>query len=106
MISEFDCFIGGAMTEAAGIFGTSTIKANGRTAPCVANVPDKSKSLMDSGLLEKLARIITLSRADFTRLAIADRLRVTVDGTAFKVMTIEDDGRAPIVSVNLEIYRA
>jgi len=104
--SDFDSFLSSGFAEAAAILGTSTLTAkNGETASVIAEVPQLTRELRNAGLTEINARSVTLSRADFDLLALADRQPVTLGSTAYRVMLIEDDGAAEIVTVHLQLNR-
>ncbi len=101
-MSDFADFIAEGFEEAAEIFGTDTLTCGDAEAPCVATVPQMTQQLRESGLWEKIAQTVTLSRADFTALAIEDRSDVQLGGRDYKVMLIEDDGSAAIVTLQLQ----
>lgn len=101
-MSAFDDFIGTALAAASAILGTQSLTAGEISAPCVAGPATMTKALRDSGLFEKVARTVTLKRADFDTLQIGNRSPVTLGGLAMKVMLIEDDGECPMVTLHLQ----
>jgi hypothetical protein len=80
----------------------STIAHNGLTATCVAGNSLASKELRDSGLWAEGSVVVEMKRTEFSRLRLADRLVVTLDGKKRQLFVIEDDPADPLLRLHLK----
>jgi hypothetical protein len=53
-------------------------------------------------LWEQGSRVIEMTRADFTRLKLADRANVTLAGGRMQIFVIEDDDADPTIRLHLK----
>lgn len=104
-MSDFDDFLSSGFSEASSVLGTVTLTAqNGESADVIADVPQVTKSLRETGLYEKAAQTLTIARDDFDTLALSDRQPVTLGTRRMRVVLIEDfDAAAPLVTVHLAL---
>lgn len=104
-MNDFQTAMKRGFADAKRVLGASVLMVGDKRYEGVSSTVLDTRELEDSGYLGMADKQFDIDADDYAASAISDRSRVTVDGTAFKVIGIQRAIHSPCVHLLLKLDR-